>query len=440
MDDESESYSRWYYVGILLIIILIIIIIVVPIVIVSNEPKDECKSTADCGAHQVCTRDDLLGFNVCKSSIDGPCKDSLECIPGLFCFNGTCQGGRTGFTGNTGTTGTTGTTGNANFGFMQEWTRNYINPAGLPPLNRQNMFMGGLAKPAEITMAQTDESSVIFTSMRPKRRYQTTSVDIETNSEGLSTDASFDVGSQSSEVRRSPRVSPDISWTRPFEETQSKQPGVISSPCFEYDGTYSCKNDDHGAGVIDVCSYSRYTLFLFDDGDIVMQEDKNRDSRRRKISNISLKFIIAYDGYLYGASDDGTFYTLPNKYLEHENWTWKRVDWIDIDSISHISGSQDRKCLWLQTNTHGYLCKEEVVEQYEFPSYIRRIYGRDVNNYVEINSRTHTAIIYPKQDRYSDIYDAALSYHNELAVITKAESKKYKRVTIVNWDPYFIKQ
>lgn len=255
-----------------------------------------------------------------------------------------------------------------------------------------------------------------------KRKYRieelSDSDDDERNSEGYHSDVAFDVRSDMS--------------TDNIEE--------VSTPCEEQDGIYFCRSystniidKETHSPVIDVCSYSSSTVFLLDDGNII-HENK---TRIRVNNNIKLTRIASYDGYLYGISYDKKLYTLPNSYFATTSWMWSLVGWAPINIIQ-ISTTLDSKYLWLQDNTKGYLYNDKITKTVEI-SGIKRVYGKDENNYIEIDNTRHTAMLYPNKIHIKDIYDAALSYYNEVVAIQFTDSKKFRGITIINWKPYYIR-
>lgn len=256
-----------------------------------------------------------------------------------------------------------------------------------------------------------------------------TPIDDEINSDGTRSDAPFDV--------RSGASTPD-----------STRVGHVSTPCEERDGVFYCRsnkasaldgNIDHSP-VINVCSYSNATVFLLMNGNAICEVDSGTAKKRYRATNsVTLQQMTSYDGYLYGVSSDHKLYTLPNSHFTNTNWIWNLVDWAP-DNVIHISSTHDASHLWIQTDTHGYLygSSGSLISKISYIG-MRRVYGRNVNHYLDIDDNKYTATIYPGNTIVNNIVDAALSYYDEVVAIHPSEATEYRGVTIVNWKPYYIR-
>ena len=279
----------------------------------------------------------------------------------------------------------------------------------------------------------------IIIKRKPIFQNETSSFDDEENSTGNYKDAPFDVRSADTTDSK-------------YKNYRNEYPVTsVSSPCEEKDGVYYCRsnkaeqtinNTIDRSPVIDVCSYSNATLFLLENGNIICEieaDNPDEKSRYRTSNNIHLLRITSFKGYLYGMGVDHKLYTLPNSYFPTMNWLWNCVAWAPID-IKHISSTHDGSHLWIQTNSTGLLYNSPDVKQsLDWISYHKRIYGRDVDHYIDINQSNFTAKIYPQNKTINNIYDGALSYYHEVIVIHPSESDKYRSITIVNWKPYYIR-
>ena len=265
-------------------------------------------------------------------------------------------------------------------------------------------------------------------SIQPFRRIPTdiTSIDDEINSDGTRIDGPFDIKSG--------------------ESTIDDVVGSVSTPCEEKSGIYYCRSNkaetvdthiDHSP-VIDVCSYSNATVFLLKDGHIICQLNNELKQRYRTSNNIPLSRITSFDGYMYGISTNRKLYTLPNRYFSINNWVWNLVEWAPED-VRHISTTHNSSHIWIQTSTYGYLYSEPNVLLFKIPyTLMKRVYGRDVDHYIDINHMNYSAIIHPGGTVVRDVYDGALSYYDEIIAIHPSERNKYHGITIVNWKPYYI--
>jgi hypothetical protein len=261
------------------------------------------------------------------------------------------------------------------------------------------------------------------------------STDDEINSDGRYTDAPFDVRSGDS------------------TDNQLDPISSVSTPCQEKDGVYYCRTEKiadpldkiteniglHSSSVIDVCSYSTAVIFLLEDGHIICENKTSTVKRYRTNNNVKLCRVVSFGGYLYGVGIDEILYTLPNSHFVTNNWNWLPVDWAP-PMIKYICTTHDSSHLWIQTDSVGYL--------YESPGQIKlkekcegkkRVYGRDHCHYMDIDLSEYTAIIYPEEKIVRDVYDAALSFYDEVIAIHPSESEEYRGITIVNWQPYYIR-
>jgi hypothetical protein len=267
--------------------------------------------------------------------------------------------------------------------------------------------------------------------------FDETSLDDEINSGGDYIDAPFDV--------RSAETPRDMMSSFRQEDFST---AAVSSPYEDKNGIYYCRNqkketisnDNSHSPVIDVCSYSNAVLFLLEEGNI-MCEIKSSDTKHRykTSNNIRLTRITSFSGYLHGVGVDNLLYTLPNDLFSTTNWIWVLTEWAPKE-IEHISSTYDSKHIWIQTSGIGYLYNSPgVVVVKAQCSGIKRVYGRDIDHYIDINPVKHTATIYPGETFVPDVYDGALSYYDELVAIRPSESSDYKSISIVNWRPYYIR-
>ena len=299
----------------------------------------------------------------------------------------------------------------------------------------------GLRKSFETSTRASDGSlaqNIMGNLMRGHERYgrnistDGTSTDYEVNSDGALADAFFDV--------------------RSGESTRDGQCDIITSvstPCEMKDGVYYCRNDkscqdieglgQHSSPVVDVCSYSSATVFLLEDGSIICDTEAPESKRYRASNNIRLTRITSFNGYLYGVGEDRKLYTLPNSSFSTSVWIWNSCDWAP-DGIIHVSSTHDSTHIWVQTETSGYVYNNPSSAPVEIPyTNGKRVYGRDVNHYIDIDTTRYTAKITPGDTIIHNVYDGALSYYDEVVAIHPSERSEYRTITIVNWRPYYIR-
>ena len=288
--------------------------------------------------------------------------------------------------------------------------------------------------------------------IRKKREYQEElSTDDEENSVGDKLDMPFDVKSQDTDEIH------EMNGIYEMNNTNESYRTNVSIPYKENNGIYYCRNNKidiisntESSKVIDICTYSTTIIFLLEDNDIIVEKnlevinikesyENNKIIRYKKKNNVRLNRIITFKGYLYGLGGNNSLYILPNINFDSKYWGWDLVDW-GSKNIKHVSNTYTNEYLFIQTKENiGYLYDNpnNVIEEINDMKY-RRVYGRDDKNYIDINDDENSVIIQPSGNKIYDIYDAALSYYNELITITIEEKEKYKKVVIVNWKLYYI--
>lgn len=301
----------------------------------------------------------------------------------------------------------------------------------------------------------TNQDEMIRTVIPVSKQFlqrEATSLDDEQNSDGDYTDGRFDIRSGDSTKS---------SLDSPFGYDVNYNYGItsVSTPCEEKDGVYYCRSNkaetiqgiigfhsdnkkiDHSP-VIDVCSYSNETIFLLEDGNIICELDSHNGdikNRYRASNNIPLIRITSFGGYLHGVGADRKLYTLPNNYFSTANWIWNLAEWAPTD-IKHISSTHDSSHLWIQTSFTGLLYSAPGVISSKTPyTNLKRVYGRDINHYIDIDSSKFTAKIHPGDTLVHNVYDGALSYYDEVIAVHPSERNEYRGITIVNWRPYYIR-
>lgn len=373
-----------------------------------SSPTHECKNQNDCAIGYVCTSRD--GKNVCRAGLGSHCVTTGDCADSLSCLNGVCS------TQQTPQQTVKFSLPVKELPVQKEEEEEVIQPQKvvLPP-TRMNLRKLDCSSATPLT---GDEGSIRQPTRQTRnirRKLSISSSDDENNSEGYHEDLPFDI--RSDETDRS-----------------------VSTPCQVREGNYYCRTEQNfssSSPVVDVCSYSNFTAYLLQDYNIICEDDKS--GRSRKTSSVQLVRIISFNGYLYGLSKEGKMYFLSNDSIESSNWTWTFCNWT-ISNIIHISSTYDGLFIWLQTASTGYLYNSDYNLVSQTPAKdIRRVYGKDVNNYVDLNQNKFIATTYPSGSVSHSVYDCALSYHNELVCIDAVDAKEYNRIVMVNWKPYYIR-
>jgi len=206
-----------------------------------------------------------------------------------------------------------------------------------------------------------------------------------------------------------------------------------------------CKHDSgkvNEYGVIDVCSYSSNVLFLLDSGNII--KDGPTERGIVIINNVKLEHIESNGGYLYGLSK-GSVYRLDSNTYSLKKWRWSLCNWSPI-GIRSMSSTLDGKNLFLQNESVGYIYNAGGGGQVKEVRMLgkRRVYGLDLNNYIDFDLNNKTAIIVNLNNRSSDkiekdVRSGVLTYHNEPIFLRECDTHIYQEIRLVNWIPYYIK-
>lgn len=218
-------------------------------------------------------------------------------------------------------------------------------------------------------------------------------------------------------------------------ETTPQDIGSISTPYQEQDGAYYCKSSED-SGVIDAISYSTYTVFLMNDGTVILE---GKGKRLRITCNVKLSRIVSFAQRIYGISGT-SLYVCHDSDPDLPQWLWDKVKWASLPSkITYINTPYNMKNLLVQDGTTGYIYNEAggLISQYNCNGEIR-ICAKDMFRYATFNQLEHSARIYPSGETYRNIADLAFDYHGGVITIPLNADLKYKRIAMVNWRPYFI--
>lgn len=191
--------------------------------------------------------------------------------------------------------------------------------------------------------------------------------------------------------------------------------------------------------LIDMCSYSKYNIYLLDNGDILVgdQNTKYENTQYKTIKNdIIASRIFNFRGYLYALSNK-KIYKLNNKYFDDSNWKWSIWNLLQDFDIDFVSVTYNTKNLWVQSENMGMLIGKHKIKTKGFMENKIRIYGKDMNHYVTLDNSTAT--VYPSNEIINNVGMIALNYYNEPFYIDSNTAKNYKRISIMNWQPYLIK-
>jgi hypothetical protein len=195
--------------------------------------------------------------------------------------------------------------------------------------------------------------------------------------------------------------------------------------------------------VVDVVSFSDYTLFLWRSGHILKQH--NSTQKRTLIrNNIKLDRLEVFAGYLHGVSL-GVMHQIDNDNFRSEIWNWKPCAWSPME-IVHTSTTLDGNYLWVQSRNEGKLFNRRFGEvdhdHPTFPPDTRRNYGKNIHQYIEYNPIDCQVKIYDSGIiRYQDGACVAIyNTYGKVIGISASDYDKYRDIRLINWIPYFIGQ
>lgn len=367
---------------VLIILFSLIFIAVIGAVIwyIVQASQPICKANSDCKEGFIC-----VGGNCVKAT--GGCKSNRDCLFDEICIQGRCI------------------------------------PVGLEVPQVKQTAPVIQKPPVKQDVRKPTPQPVIHKPTRKLHYSSEESMDDEINSDGSQSDPIFDIVSLSTESSES-------------SDSEKNSETSISTPYVENKGNYLCKAVDDNT-VLDVCSYSVYNVFLLENTDIILQHTDNKE-KNKVGNNVPLQSLVSHNGYLYGLGTDNALYMLPTSYFTTNYWIWKPVKWAPADII-HMSTTQDFQYLWLQTNEEGYLYKNNKLVKQELAPYIR-VYGSDINNYLEYDPKTFSIQVYPSQQIIQNVVGGAMDYYNSVITLSKSQASMFRKVVIVDWHPFFIRK
>lgn len=412
---------------IILIVVVIIILVTVSIVLIvvftnnsNGDPKSGnlCSTQNDCSKGYICVTEN--GTQVCKAGFGVSCNVNGDCAKDLVCKS---RGGS-----------------KAKVCLNNTAAENSVKAASVLNLPRPVAKVEVKVKEevrAPVVIAKVETKQAFKQLPRgvplPPGNYSLSSCDDSQNSDGSGVDQPFEVRSGDS-----------------FEDRS------VSTPCREKNGIYYCRNNKVpvlsapgaettpcSSPVVDVCSYSNATVFLLADGTVTVEvkfDESSSPHRYRAVNNVTLARIFTFDGYLYGLSSSGKLYNLPNGYFSTGNWLWLQSTFaVNLATVTSASATYDGKNLWLQTALYGYLYGEKgvLLSQSEFVNK-RRVYGKNLKHFVDLDTTDNTAVV-SSGKKLTNIFDAALSYYDEVIPITLLEKTVYRGVKVVDWKVFYLR-
>lgn len=203
-----------------------------------------------------------------------------------------------------------------------------------------------------------------------------------------------------------------------------------------YDGMVVDGNKINVTSIVDVIGFSRYVIFLYDDGKFLVESD---DDRRRIMTDVKMDSIYAYDGNIFGLSD-GSLYSLDMSSFEGNNWIF-HLEEIYGNNIVWVNVTHNQDFLWVQNGEDGmlYNIDRNCIRRDFIPKYIRRYYGMSDNIYIDLNINTCSGIHYPSSKEIKDAISLAIDHYGNIITITKENGVIYNKIKLVNWVPYYLR-
>ena len=400
------------------IVIIIIIIIIIGVVIVvvlllnrnnGNSPSPNCTTNADCSPGFICSA------SICKAASGTRCTTTNDCAQDLICLNSIC-------------TNRTKTLPSAK-------TNSKNIPTTLKPVSQKQP----VNLSTDIEQEILNEDSCTWNIHAMEKRYDESShlEDEESCKEIVIT--------KLTEIK-------DIMY-----ESPNSTDDEINSNGSDYDEPFDIKSADtedeeifrtefnNSIKIYDAISYSQYVIYIlpFEEKNfgstLVLQSSK--DGQRKVHNNIMIEKIMTSNGYLFAISK-GILYKLPMNMFEDIVWEWKMLD-LSLPHpihITNISATYDEKHFWISNGKNGYLIDSDTYKIVRFDnSKGIRNYGQNMYHYIEV-SDDNIAIVYPEKIVYENVAEAILSYHNEPILLRLAETKRYRKISLVNWKPLYIRK
>jgi hypothetical protein len=414
---------------VLLIMASIIIILFLTGIIISVQRKcsgqglnSECTNQNDCSSGYVCELQECPDIShvsrikyLCKSGIDTKCSIDTDCISGLICSSGLCKTPlRT---------------------MLQSIPENaLLNVNALNVMNNVNNAnnANNIKNVNVINLDYNVMSSATGCSDR-----------LDFNSGSDTDNQSSKYSSSSQFIQNNGHVMNN------FSKKQYNRGPIRSSNKSSSNGmnTFVVPNNHNKEipkpvqPIIDVCSFSNSTIALLSDGSIIKEvaSQNETDIERSSIStNVTLIRLEAFNGYLYGISK-GSLYKLDNSTYKNRKWIFTLVNNMPINII-HTSATLKSNHLWLQTTEKGYIIDERlnIISTLKIETGKRRIYGSDLDHYIEININECVGVSMPGSKNINNICGGGMTYNDEIISISVEMRGKFKEVRLVNWTPYYL--
>ncbi len=203
-------------------------------------------------------------------------------------------------------------------------------------------------------------------------------------------------------------------------------------------------DSDNDKKVTDVIGYSNAVIYLFQNGDIIREDN----ARVYVQSNLKIERLEVFAGDIYGIHKR-QLYRLNSDDFGTNSWHWYSDDIINSllgddasTNIIHISTTFDGKYLWIQTETSGFLLESDsapkLLSKEVYTRHLRRYYAADKDTFTEVDTVLHKLIAYPSGQRREGVVMGVVDHTNKLHTIAIEDVSKYVSIKIVKWLPYYI--
>lgn len=244
----------------------------------------------------------------------------------------------------------------------------------------------------------------------------------------------------------------------PLEQQFAEKPFLSSSGGSKYPNSNFVSKDC--PKVIDIINFSTALIYLYGDGKVQLDEKmvgvSIKSERGEKIlSKIDLFAVFA--GNLL-ALVGRKVYALNMDSYESNIWKFDEIttelkkkiknskypdfkEFPDFGKILHVSTTLDNEGLAMQFGDGILMINSsyELVQVQPLKPEYRRVYGRYVDVYIDINGVNKTAVT-SSGKKIKGIMDAVLTYDGDLIVLSveKALRNNFRAVKLVNWKPYYL--
>ena len=239
----------------------------------------------------------------------------------------------------------------------------------------------------------------------------------------------YRTGSDLSSVEEDSEHSGPITAASASSDKSSSSTPFTKAPCGSKVSTKIGK-------VIDVCSFTTDTLIAMRNGSIMKHNDRKGFVTIHSQPEIE-RFAI-FGEKLYALSKN-MLYSLPSESYATDRWIWKHCEWAPV-GIKHVSCTLSGAHIWIQTSTQAYLIDITLRQEakVDHDPHVIRSYGYDIYNYIDIDTRTHVGIQYPKKQVHKNVHKAIIDSHGTVTSIDINQYDRVRDIRLVGHVPWYI--